>query len=227
MKIKDQFHEGISSNNPVLVQLIGLCSVLAISVTSVGALGMGLSLMLVLTLSNVVISMLRNFIPDEVHIPAYIVVIASFVTLLQMLLEAFVPVVYDALGIFLPLIVVNCIILGRAEAFACNHTVGESFIDGIANGLGYTFVITAISIIREFLGAGTFFGNQVFPKEFAVPFFVQTPAAFMILGFFIMVSKTRSNKKKEAERQAKNRALDLEASKLGSAVAASTVAAED
>lgn len=216
MKVKDQFKEGLFSNNPVLVQLIGLCSILAISVTSIGALGMGLSMMLVLTLSNVVISLLRNFIPNEIRIPSFIIVIASFVTMLEMFLEAYVPTVYEALGIFLPLIVVNCIILGRAEAFASKNTVGASFLDGIANGLGYTWVIVAISIIREFFGSGTFFGNQIYPEEFTIPFFQQPPSSFIILGIFIAISTSKKMKSAAAAQATKNRLLDQEASSVGS-----------
>ena len=208
MKISEQFKEGLFTNNPSLVQLIGLCSVLAVSVTSSGALGMGLSVVVVLTLSNLVISLMRNFIPNEIRIPAFIVVIASFVTILEMVLQAFIPALYKALGIFLPLIVVNCIILGRAESFASKNGVFPSIIDGIANGLGYTLVITGISIIREFLGAGTFFGMHIYPKEFAIPFFQQAPSAFIILGIFIaavMAIKERAHQKENNGPVAENK----------------------
>lgn len=199
MNIKEQFKEGLFSNNPVLVQLIGLCSVLAISVTVQGAIGMGFSVIIVLTLSNVFISALRNFIPDEVRIPAFIVVIASFVTLLQMAMQAFLPDIYNLLGIFLPLIVVNCIILGRAEAFASKNGVLASFIDGIANGTGYLMTITIIAVIREFLGTGAILGNQILPEGISLPFFTQSPAAFIVLGCVIATSiklKERNKQKR-------------------------------
>ncbi|MDY3052136.1 MAG: electron transport complex subunit RsxE [Ndongobacter sp.] len=200
MKISEQFKEGLFSNNPVLVQLIGLCSVLAVSSSVMGAVGMGLSVIVVLTCSNVVISLLRNFIPNEVRIPAFIVVIASFVTLLQMLLEAFVPALNATLGIFLPLIVVNCIILGRAEAFASKQNVFRSFIDGIANGLGYTMTISIIAVVRELLGAGTLMGLRIIPEEATLPFLTQAPSAFMLVGTLIAISVAlrERNKKKGA-----------------------------
>lgn len=188
MKITEQFKEGLFSNNPVLVQLIGLCSVLAVSSSVVGAIGMGVSVIVVLTLSNLVISLLRHFIPNEVRIPAFIVVIASFVTLLQMVLAAYVPVLNDTLGIFLPLIVVNCIILGRAEAFASKHGPIVSIIDGIANGLGYTMAISLIAVVRELLGAGTLFGTRIIPEDFTIPFLTQPPSAFILLGCAIAIS---------------------------------------
>lgn len=197
MKTKEIFMDGLLHNNPTLVQLIGLCSVLAVSVTTFGAIGMGISLLVVLTASNVVISLMRNFIPDDIRIPSFIVVIASFVTILEMVLHALVPELYNLLGIFLPLIVVNCIILGRAEAFAYKNGVWASFVDGIGNGLGYTLIITLISIIREFFGSGTFFGIQVFPKDFVIPFFQQAPSAFILLGCFIAISVALRNKAKQ------------------------------
>lgn len=188
MKIKQQFKEGLFSNNPVLVQLIGLCSVLAISNTIQGAIGMGFSVIIVLTLSNVVISAMRNFIPNEVRIPAFIVVIASFVTLLEMVMEAFLPEIFNLLGIFLPLIVVNCIILGRAESFASKNGVFASFIDGIANGAGYLMAITIIAIVREVFGTGTFLGISIIPEGATLPFLTQNPSSFIILGFVIAVA---------------------------------------
>lgn len=198
MSAKEVFTDGIVKNNPTFIQLIGLCSVLAVSVTSKGALGMGLSLLLILTLSNVVISALRKFIPSDIRIPAFIVVVASFVTILEMVLEAYVPALYKALGIFLPLIVVNCIILGRAEAFAYKNTVGMSLLDGLGNGIGYTLAITIISIVRELLGAGTFFEHQILPKQFSIPFFQQPASAFILLGLGIAIANYNTNKKKEA-----------------------------
>lgn len=199
MSKKTLFTDGILKNNPVLVQLIGLCSVLAVSTEAINALGMGISLLLVLTASNVVISILRGFIPDEIRIPSFIVVVASFVTILEMALHAFVPALYNALGIFLPLIVVNCIILGRAEAFAYKNGVVDSLIDGLGNGLGYTLVITAVAIVREFLGNGSFFGMSIIPEDYVLPFFQQPASAYIILGIFIALTTYNRQKKREAE----------------------------
>lgn len=203
MKISEQFKEGLFTNNPVLVQLIGLCSVLAVSSSVMSAVGMGVSVIAVLTLSNVVISMLRKFIPNEVRIPAFIVVIASFVTILQMVLAAFVPALNESLGIFLPLIVVNCIILGRAEAFASKHGVWASFIDGIANGIGYTLAITVIAVVRELFGSGSIAGIAIIPQEYTIPFLTQPPSAFMLLGTLIAISiYLRDRKKNKAKGEA-------------------------
>ena len=157
MKTKEIFMDGLLHNNPTLVQLIGLCSVLAVSVTTFGAIGMGISLLVVLTASNVVISLMRNFIPDDIRIPSFIVVIASFVTILEMVLHAFVPELYNLLGIFLPLIVVNCIILGRAEMFASKNGILDSTLDGIGMGIGYTIVLVIMGMFREFFGSGSLF----------------------------------------------------------------------
>lgn len=198
MKKSAIFTDGLFRNNPALVQLIGLCSVLGVSNTVQGAFGMGMAVIFVLTASNVVISLLRSFIPDEIRIPAFIVVIAGFVTILEMVMEAYLPEIYNLLGIFLPLIVVNCIILGRAEAFASKNGIVDSIIDGLGNGLGYTWVITGIAIIRELLGTGALLGNQIIPEEFAIPFFQQVPSSFMLLGFFIAASNAiRSAKKRQ------------------------------
>ena len=199
MKIKSLFTRGILEDNPVLVQLIGFCSVLAVSTEVFNALGMGVSLLLVLTASNVVISLLRKFIPSEIRIPAFIVVVASFVTILQMLLEAFIPDLYNALGIFLPLIVVNCIILGRAEAFAYKNGVFASFIDGLGNGLGYTLVILAVAVVRELLGNGSIFGLDLIPEAYHLPFFQQPASAFIILGLFVAAANFFRQRKKEKE----------------------------
>lgn len=200
MNIKEKFKEGIFTDNPSLIQLIGLCSILAISTSLKNSLGMGLSVITVLVLSNFVISLLRGFIPDDIRIPAFIVVVASFVTILQMVLEAFVPDLYDSLGIFLPLIVVNCIILGRAEAFAYKNGVLASIIDGVANGIGYTFAIAAVAFIRELLGSGQILGNQVIPEAYTIPFFTQAASAFIVLGVVIAIVQTILAKQKEKNR---------------------------
>ena len=154
MNAKKIFKDGLIAQNPVLVQLLGMCSTMAITTSLFNGLGMGLSVLLILTCSNIVISLLRKFIPKKIRIAAYIVVIAGFVTIVDLLLQAYLPDLSEALGVFLPLIVVNCIILGRAEAFASRHSVAESAVDGVAQGLGYTLVLVAMSIIRELLGSG-------------------------------------------------------------------------
>lgn len=201
----DKLKEGMFSNNPVLFQLIGFCSVLAVSSTVLGAVGMSLSFMFVLILSNIVISLLRNFIPNEIRIPAFIVVIASFVTILQMCLQAYFEEIYNLLGIFLPLIVVNCIILGRAEAFASKNGVVASAIDGLVNGLGYGFVIITVAIVRELIGAGTLLGVRILPEAATIPFLLQPASSFILLGIFLAVMNQiklmQAKKAKEKEAQ--------------------------
>ncbi|MDY6065383.1 MAG: electron transport complex subunit RsxE [Finegoldia sp.] len=193
----DVFTNSILKNNPVLIQLVGLCSVLGVSTSLQNALGMSLAFSAVLVLSNVVISLLRNFIPDKVRIPAYIVVIATFVTLVSMLLEAFVPALYSSLGAFVPLIVVNCIILARAESFASQNGVFLSFLDGLSNGLGYTLVICITAFIRELLGSGKIFGNEIIPGLKPIGIFAAAPGAFMVLGFLLASYNWYNNKKKK------------------------------
>ena len=177
-KKMDILKNGLFKENPVLILVLGCCSVLAISVTVKGAFGMGLALTFVLVCSNVVISALRKLIPNQVRIPCYIVVIATFVTIVEMVLEAYIPELYKALGIFLALIVVNCIILGRAEMFANKNTVGDSFFDGLGMGLGYTMVITGISIFRELVGNGTLLGYRIIPEGYQIRIITQTPGGF-------------------------------------------------
>ena len=164
MNVKNQFKEGLITQNPVLVQLLGMCSVLAITTTLFNGIGMGLSVTIILICANVVISLLRKIIPNKIRIACFIVVIATFVTMVDLLLQAFVPALAEILGVFIPLIVVNCIILGRAEAFASKNNIGASAMDGLAQGVGYTLVLLAMCIIREFLGNGTF-GTGVFGAE--------------------------------------------------------------
>ncbi len=178
---------GIFKENPVLILLLGCCSVLAVSVTVEGSLGMGVALTFVLVCSNVVISLLRNIIPDKVRIPCYIVVIATFVTIVQMVVEAFLPALYSSLGIFLPLIVVNCIVLGRAEMFANKNTVGDSFFDGLGMGIGYTMVIVGISVVRELLGNGTLLGFRIIPEGYQLGIITQTPGGFFCFGCAIAI----------------------------------------
>lgn len=166
---------------------------------------MSLSFMFVLILSNIVISLLRNFIPNEIRIPAFIVVIASFVTILQMCLQAYFEEIYNLLGIFLPLIVVNCIILGRAEAFASKNGVVASAIDGLVNGLGYGFVIITVAIVRELIGAGTLLGVRILPEAATIPFLLQPASSFILLGIFLAVMNQiklmQAKKAKEKEAQ--------------------------
>lgn len=172
------FTNGIFKENPVLILLLGGCSVLAISVTLSGALGMGAALTFVLVCSNVVISLLRKVIPDKIRIPCFIVVIATFVTLVQMIVEAFLPELYNSLGIFLALIVVNCIVLGRAEMFASKNGVLDSLLDGLGMGIGYTVVICGMAFVRELVGSGTLFGFRIIPEGYQIGIIAQTPGGF-------------------------------------------------
>ncbi len=176
---------GIIKENPVLVLLLGCCSTLAISVTAAGSLGMGAALTFVLICSNMVISALRKIIPDQIRIPCYIVVVATFVTLVQMVVEAYVKSLYDSLGIFLPLIVVNCIVLGRAEMFAGKNGVFDSMLDGLGMGIGYTLVLTIMGVFRELLGSGTLFGLRLIPEGYQLGILTQTPGGFFTFGAMI------------------------------------------
>lgn len=176
------FTNGLFKENPVLILLLGCCSVLAISVTVKGAFGMGVALTFVLVGSNVVISLLRKVIPDKVRIPCYIVVIATFVTLVEMITEAYLPDLYKSLGVFLALIVVNCIVLGRAEMFASKNTVGDSFFDGLGMGVGYTIVIVGIAIVRELVGNGTICDIRIIPEGYQIGIITQTPGGFLMFG---------------------------------------------
>ena len=177
------FTAGILRENPVLRLVLGCCSALAITTTVSGAIGMGLSMTFVLVCSNIVISALRTAIPDKVHLPCYIVIIAAFVTIVQMVLQAYVPDLYESLGVFLALIVVNCIILGRAEMFACKHTVVESALDGLGMGLGYILTMTLMSSIREILGNGSWMGIQIIPESVdRMGIMNQAPGGFFVFG---------------------------------------------
>ncbi|WBB29671.1 electron transport complex subunit RsxE [Parvimonas micra] len=201
MKLKKIFFDGIFSNNPVLVQLVGMCSVLAVTTSVVNAIGMGSSVIFVVTCSNIVISSLRKFIPDKVRIPAYVVIIATFVTLVQMFLSAYIPALYDSLGLFIPLIVVNCLILARAESFASKNTVFSSMIDGIGQGIGFTCALIVLASVREILGNGTWLGFSILGKNYvSIGVITQAPGAFIILGLLVagfnMLSR-KVNAKKE------------------------------
>ena len=173
---------GIFKENPVLILVLGCCSALAISVTVIGSLGMGAALTFVLVCSNIVISALRKIIPDKVRIPCYIIVVATFVTLVQMVVQAYMQTLYDALGIFLPLIVVNCIVLGRAEMFANKNTIGDAFFDGLGMGIGYTMVLSAMAVIRELFGSGKLLGKEIIPEAYTVRILAQTPGGYFMFG---------------------------------------------
>lgn len=180
MNFKKQLREGLLTNNPVLAQLLGMCSTMAITTTLFNGLGMGVSVTLILICSNIVISMLRKIIPDKIRIAAYIVVIAGFVTMVELILKAFLPALSESLGVFIPLIVVNCIILGRAEAFASKNGVLASAVDGLTQGIGYTVALVVMCIIRELLGSGTF-GAGVFGADGIRVLDAQYPALLVIL----------------------------------------------
>lgn len=181
-KCMERIYNGIIKENPTFVLMLGMCPTLAVTTTAVNGVGMGLSTTAVLVFSNLIISALRKIIPDRVRIPAYIVIVASLVTIVQLLLQAYVPSLYSSLGIFIPLIVVNCIILGRAEAYAAKNGPLESAFDGIGMGLGFTVGLTAIAIVREILGAGAVFGVEFIPEDFRITIFGLAPGAFFVLA---------------------------------------------
>ena len=216
MNFSKQLKEGLISQNPVLVQLLGMCSTLAITTSFFNGLGMGISVTVILTLSNIFISLLRKIIPNEVRIACYIVVIAGFVTCVDLILKAFVPALSNSLGVFIPLIVVNCIILGRAEAFASKNGVGAAAVDGICQGIGYTLVLVIMCVFRELLGAGTFGagllgggelgaapGLRIIPEQFGIKILTMPVGGFLTLGALIAAMQwalaKAENKKKEAK----------------------------
>ena len=211
MNFKRQFKEGLLTKNPVTVQLLGMCSTLAITTSLFNGIGMGLAVTIILTCSNVLISALRKVIPNQIRIAAYIVIIAGFVTMVDLLLQAFIPDLAESLGVFIPLIVVNCVILGRAEAFASKNGVLASAVDGLCQGIGYTVALVVMCVIRELLGSGTFGGGilgpngagiQIFPAEFAALQMIMPVGGFLTLGFvvagFQWLLRKVENKKKEA-----------------------------
>ena len=211
MNWKKQFEEGLLSKNPVLVQLLGMCSVLAITTSLFNGIGMGISVTIILICSNVLISALRKVIPNEIRIAAYIVIIAGFVTIVDLVLQAFLPDLANSLGVFIPLIVVNCIILGRAEAFASKNTVLASALDGLFQGIGYTVALVIMCVIRELLGSGTFGagvfnggeGFVIIPEGYPAMQMVMPVGGFLTLGFVIAgfqwFMRYRQNKQKEKE----------------------------
>ena len=183
---------GIIKENPIFVLLLGMCPTLGTTSSAINGLGMGLATTFVLLCSNMAISSVKNLIPDQVRIPGYVVIIASFVTILQMCMEAFVPALYASLGLFIPLMIVNCIVLGRAEAFAAKNGIFSSGLDGLGMGLGFTFALTLLGAVRELLGTGKLFGLEIFPESFGALIFVLAPGAFIALGYLIaLVNKLR------------------------------------
>ena len=214
MNFKKQFVEGLLTKNPVTVQLLGMCSTMAITTSLFNGLGMGLAVTIILTCSNILISALRKVIPNEIRIAAYVVIIAGFVTIVDLAIQAFLPDLSSSLGVFIPLIVVNCIILGRAEAFASKNTVLASAVDGICQGIGYTVALSLMCIIRELLGSGTFGGGllnngegiRIIPAEFPAMQIVMPVGGFLTLGCIIAGSQwlmsylDKKNREKEAEK---------------------------
>ena len=178
--------KGIIKENPSFVLMLGMCPTLGTTTSAVNGMGMGIATMFVLIMSNIVISLIKNIVPEKVRIPSYIVVIASLVTVLQLLMEAYVPTLYETLGVFIPLIVVNCIILGRAEAFASKNSVADSALDGIGIGLGFTMSLTLLGAIREMLGAGSLFGWKFIGGD-GILLFVLAPGAFIALGYMLVI----------------------------------------
>ena len=213
MDWKKQFEEGLLSKNPVFVQLLGMCSTLAITTSMFNGLGMGLSVTIILICSNVLISALRKIIPNEIRIAAYIVIIAGFVTIVDLMLQAFLPDLANSLGVFIPLIVVNCIILGRAESFASKNTVLASALDGLFQGIGYTVALVIMCVIRELLGSGTFGagvlnggeGIRIIAEGYPAMQMVMPVGGFLTLGFVIAgfqwYTRRRQNQKKEAAKK--------------------------
>lgn len=192
MSYIDIIKNGIIKENPTFVLMLGMCPTLATTTSAINGMSMGLATMSVLICTNFVISLLKSVTPDKVRIPVFIVVIAAFVTVLQLFIKAYLPDIDKALGLFIPLIVVNCIILGRAEAFACKNDPVSSLMDGVGIGLGFTFALTLLGIIREFFGAGSFFGMPLLPETYNVLLFVLPPGAFISLGYLIaIVNKLR------------------------------------
>ena len=201
-KCTERLYNGIVKENPTFVQMLGMCPTLAVTTSAINGVGMGLSTTVVLIMSNMLISMLRKIIPDSVRMPAFIVIVASFVTIVQFLMEGFVPSLYDSLGLYIPLIVVNCIILGRAESYASKNPVLPSIFDGIGMGLGFTIGLTSIGIVREVIGAGQIFGKQIMPSSYEpVTIFILAPGAFFVLAGLVAiqnkVKRNAANKGKE------------------------------
>ena len=224
MNVKKQFKDGLITQNPVLVQLLGMCSTMAITTSLFNGVGMGLSVLIILTCCNIVISALRKVIPNDIRIAIYVVVIAGFVTVVDLMLQAYIPALASALGVFIPLIVVNCIIIGRAESFAAKNGIGASALDGIFQGIGYTVVLVIMCVIREFLGQGTFGGGfidvangfritmdgsgggiQIMPAEFGALAMILPFGGFLTLG--ILIAAVQYFMRKSDEKKAKKEAV--------------------
>lgn len=211
MNLKQQLREGLLTKNPVTVQLLGMCSTLAITTSLFNGIGMGLSVTIILICSNIMISALRKFIPSQIRIAAYIVIIAGFVTIVDLLLQAFLPGLSESLGVFIPLIVVNCIILGRAEAFASKNGVLASAVDGICQGIGYTVALIIMCVIRELLGSGTFGGGilnggegiRILPAQYPAMQMIMPVGGFLTLGFVIAGSQWLMKRLEKKEKEAK------------------------
>lgn len=191
---------GILKENPLLVLSIGLCSSLAVTQSMFNGLGMGLAMTFVLLMSEIIISIFRKCIPDAIRLPIFIIVIAAFTTIVQLLLKAYVPALSDSLGVFLPLIVVNCIIMGRVESFASKNNPFVSILDAIGMGIGYTWVLLAISFVREFVGTGKFFGMQVFPEANGIAFFSAAPGGFFVFGLIVAITEAIQNAAKKEDK---------------------------
>lgn len=212
MKLSQVFHNGLIKENPIFVQLIGMCSTLAVTTSAVNGIAMGLAVTVVLVGSNLVISLIRNVIPDKIRIPSFIVVIATFVTIIDMFLKAYSPTIYNALGLFIPLIVVNCIIFARAESFASKNGVVPSIVDGLGMGLGYTLALLILGSIRELLGAGTLFGHQIMSASYQPALIaIMPPGAFIILGILIGIFNNIRMKNEKRENEVKNDKASVEA----------------
>ena len=211
MNVKTQFKEGLLTKNPVTVQLLGMCSTMAITTMLFNGIGMGISVLIILTCSNIVISLLRKVIPSKIRIACYIVVIAGFVTMVDLLLQAYLPSLSESLGVFIPLIVVNCIILGRAEAFASKNSVGASLLDGIFQGIGYTVALIIMCVVRELLGSGTILGGfsfinngggiRVLPEVYPALLVVLPVGGFLTLGCLIAASQWLMDRIEAKERE--------------------------
>jgi electron transport complex protein RnfE len=181
------FTKGFFKDNPVFVMLLGMCPTLGVTSTAINGLGMGLATTFVLVMSNIVVALIKDYIPDKVRIPSFIVVIASFVTVVEMVMQAYLPALFEALGLFIPLIVVNCLVLGRAEAFASKNTLGSSLVDGLGMGLGFSMALTILGGFRELFGSGKLFGLTIFSENYGMLIFVLAPGAFIALGYLTAV----------------------------------------
>lgn len=213
MKLSKVFNNGLFKENPIFVQLVGMCSTLAVTTSVKNGLAMGIAVTFVLMGSNLVISLLRNVIPDKIRIPAFVVVIATFVTIIDMFMKAYSPELYSALGIFIPLIVVNCIIFARAEAFASKNGIVPSIVDGLGMGLGYTMALAILAAVRELFGAGTLLGYQIMPEAYQpAAIAIMPPGAFIILGILIGIfNKVRMKNQEKENEQNKNKQTVVEA----------------